>query len=409
MPMPSKKPPLDPLIIQSFPSPPTHIPSTINPPPSRPPSLPLPLLPPTPNHDTLLSYSYSRPPSVLEEQHPSLTRISISPMPALSDNDYDDQVVNTPNHHRHQANESISSIDMRDLMLDDDENVYAEGVAPPQDLDIAKLNRPRDMPAHRPHLPSIADPIDPQTLHLHIRIARSTSENHRQLLRSRSSASRPRSPVSSPPSQPLPPLPGTPSTPTKQGDKGIIAFPTSNNTQPPSSPPLPIRSSSPDIDTIISTTPRPSRRPKSQSRPRSSASLPASQSLSNSTSSTTGGMKRRASEGVIHPTPRKTTVRRSDALSSYSEGAGSQLPYVRGSAYLDADDDDARSWIEPDEFARRPSILPKASRMDDEERERERRLERALEGEGSDSDSSLDIHTPLPLSYFLSCDSFILC
>lgn len=77
----------------------------------------------------------------------------------------------------------------------------------------------------------------------------------------------------------------------------------------------------------------------------------------------------------------------------------------------DDHDNDARSWIEPDEFGK---IIPPKSFGGENEVRREmetRRLERALEGDGSDdddddgggdamlgsdSDSSLDLHTPLP-------------
>ncbi|KAG6825090.1 hypothetical protein H0H93_001191, partial [Arthromyces matolae] len=69
--------PLDPLLLGSFPAPPTHIPITPtspNPPPSRPPSTPL---PPTPGPSRFTSSSHR---------------------------------------HHHRANESISSIDVRDIL-----------------------------------------------------------------------------------------------------------------------------------------------------------------------------------------------------------------------------------------------------------------------------------------------------
>jgi hypothetical protein len=335
--------PLDPLIIGSFPAPPTHIPSTTNPPPSRPPSVPL---PPVPHHghdsdDDLL--------------HLALSGTTL-PTKKL----------------RHVANESISSIDMRDLMFDD-ENIYADSLDPP-------------LPTNSP---TLADPIDPQTLHLQIRTARSKSKQHRQMLRSRS-ASRPGSPVSLPPSQPLPPIPGSKITVLNE-----------NVMQPlVPSPPSPPRSASPDIEAIISTTTRP-QRSKSQSRARTSVA-----STSSLTKSTSSEAKRRASEGVVHSS-RSARGRRS-ILSTYSEGAveRSELPYVRPRPYLDGDDD-SRSWIEPDEFGINQSPSPssvvtpdhQSFGTNDEEREREARLERALEGAGSDSDSSLDIHTPLPSVY----------
>jgi hypothetical protein len=334
-------------LIHSFPSPPTHI--HVNPPPSRPPSVPLPPLPGPSRYDTLNILNRPR----------RISKISLD-IPETSipdyDDDYDDAILDlairgttmlptppssnpSPIHisrkHRHIANESISSIDIRDLMLDND-NIYADDSNP------------------NPIYP-IADPIDP----LHIR--------NRHLLRGPSASS----PLSSPPSDPLPPIPGS---------------------QISLSPSSPIRTASPDIQTIISTTPRPSRRSKSQPRTRSSvastSSLP-SRSLSKSTSTE---IKRRASEGVVDPpSARKSRGRRLEPLSTYSEPAieTSQLPYIRGKPPVD---DDARSWIEPHEFGVKQSSSPTAtSGPDDADR-----LERALEGNGSDSDSSLDLHTPLP-------------
>jgi hypothetical protein len=274
----------------------------------------------------------------------------------------------------------------------DDENIYGDdtGHLPPN-LNVD--------PAVRPNLPTLGDPIDPQTLHLQMRTARSKSKQHRQMLRSRS-ASRPGSPVSLPPSQPLPPIPGSKITVLHNENRKDMAPPSTL----PRKPPLPVRSVSPDIETIISTTTRP-QRSKSQSGARTSvastSSLTPSHSLSKSTSSMPSEAKRRASEGVVHSTSRRSRGRRS-VLSSYSEGAveRSELPYVRRHAYPD---DDSRSWIEPDEFGinqrSSPSSMATADRKSfgtDDEREREERLERALEGVGSDSDSSLDIHTPLP-------------
>lgn len=151
-------------------------------------------------------------------------------------------------------------------------------------------------------------------------------------------------------------------------------------------PSLPPRSFSPDIDTIISATPRPSRRSISRGRAStaSTSSLPPSPSLSKSLSRE---IKRRASEGIV--TPAKYRGRPWDPFSSYSESAvdRSAIPHTT------VTDDDTRSWIDPDEFR---VVDPQSFAIDDEEREREARLERALEGDGSESDSSLDIHTPLP-------------
>lgn len=101
-----------------------------------------------------------------------------------------------------------------------------------------------------------------------------------------------------------------------------------------------------------------------------------------------------------------------------------ELPYIkpRQSGLDDGgdDDDDARSWIEHDEFGRpvddveafgtggdrasfgtdneddRHGYTNDARRRAMERERRARDLEKQLEGGGSDSDSSLDLHTPLP-------------
>ncbi|KAF9463184.1 hypothetical protein BDZ94DRAFT_1321935 [Collybia nuda] len=473
--MSRQKRPLDPILIGSFPSPPTHIPptpTTPNPPPSRPPSAPLPPVPGPSRisaHDSLLLLSSShrssnfsiashesfastssprissvaRPPSTtspprsptsLSYNTPSiafsiqahdeltvddLTRMSISPMPPLSDNDDDDdeellmRFTQSPKStsftRSHQANESISSIDMRDLMLDNDDDDDNDDEHHDREI-LADLPAARPRPGrskHRPNEPSLADPIDPQTLHLQFRASRSTSESHRQMLRNRSK-SRLELEISQPPTATLPPLPSA------------KVFPTN-----PSSPG---RASSPDIMTILSTTPRPSRhRTGSSSRPSTSISardrsssrlasdrprvdsLPDPRSRVSSLSKSTPSVQRRASEGIISSVSASTIdaqlrkPRRSDPAV--------EPPYSHSRQYLPDDggddDDDARSWIEHDEFGKpidrdRTFNLGNGSGGVDAKRralERERRardLEVQLEGGGSDSDSSLDLHTPLP-------------
>ncbi|KAG5350930.1 hypothetical protein C0989_008616 [Termitomyces sp. Mn162] len=110
------------------------------------------------------------------------------------------------------------------------------------------------------------------------------------------------------------------------------------------------RPSSPDIAAIISATPR----PRSNSKP---------------------AVRRRMSQGL--PYLAATSCIHSDPMES--------------------DDDDARSWIDHDDFGR-PLPKPKpATNWSPEEESRFAALERQLEGSDSDaSDSSLDLHTPLP-------------
>lgn len=328
-----------------------------------------------------------------------LTRMSISPMPPLSDNDEDEEILmsftQSPQSasfvRSHQADESISSIDMGALMLDDGDD---------HETDIPAVRPRPNTFKHRPNEPSLADPIDPQTLHLQIRASRSTSEAHKRVLRSRSQNRLDLEASQSP--QISPPLPS----------------PKVSSVTPAS----PGRASSPDISTIISKTPRPIRRSTS-SRPSTSMSrsssrhtsdrarvdsLPDPRTRVSSLSKSVPSLHRRASEGIVASA---TTVvrkpRRSDPTMEVPYGYPATPGIYDGG---DDDDDDARSWIEHDEFSRdfetdgnRTSFGTDngdGDRKDARQRaiERERRardLEKQLEG-GSDSDSSLDLHTPLP-------------
>lgn len=101
---------------------------------------------------------------VVEPHHQSLTRLAISPMP-LSDDDYDVATSPPLSRHRHRHNDSISSIDMRDLpAADDDEqdpsippfNAFRTLSRPPNQLTIT-------VPPPNHHV-SLADPIDPHTI-----------------------------------------------------------------------------------------------------------------------------------------------------------------------------------------------------------------------------------------------------
>ncbi|KAF8875436.1 hypothetical protein BD779DRAFT_212315 [Infundibulicybe gibba] len=220
----SKRTPV-PLLLESFPSPPTHIPPTptsLNPPPSRPPSVPLPPVP-GPSRisesDTHLLLTSARRSfasassrdsiaSSRESLHREHQRPTSTPLSDIDDNDDDDYPPSvTRRTHHHPGNESISSIDMQDLFAQEDEDDDEPTTATATTM-------------------SSADPIDPQTLHLQFRAARSRSRSHRQLLHARST-----SPSIAPPLPPAPPA-----------------------------PPLPVhRPVSPDISTIISATPRPRR------------------------------------------------------------------------------------------------------------------------------------------------------
>lgn len=319
---------LDPLLIQSFPAPPTHIPPTPtspNPPPSRPPSVPLPPLP-GPSRIlgqesffisntrrrasklslTSLDCHRSRPPSTLSQplvNHPDdnedvLLGVNMDLNGALSDADLDtDFPPASPfrtRRHRHHADDSISSIDMRDILA-----ATAGSSDTEQD----------------PHLILLPSPF----------------------LKSRT-----------------------------------FPFPATRTSPPPRSTP------SPDIATIISSTPRPSRSRVS--------SLSSAASIKNE-------IKRRASDGLHQKSKLKPRS---------SEPPLPVRPFF-----------DRRSWIEHDEFGRPlpllHSLLPvgdrnsvgtdEASHNGPQEAMKspwDSRSEDKHDDVGSDSDSSIDIHTPLP-------------
>ncbi|KAF5384208.1 hypothetical protein D9615_003100 [Tricholomella constricta] len=312
--LPKTMRPLDPLLIQSFPAPPSHIPTTPtspNPPLSRPPTTPLPPVPGPSRisgHESLLLLSASRsrrssrmslasessrpasPPR--SPAHPHSIAFSISE--ELANNDFlkdvgdEDALLDIavppdmPTPRKHGHNESISDIDVRDIL---------EAVLDVDDAhDAPALPRLRSAPRSAPRTLSVADPIDPHAM------------------------------------------------PTRS-----FTFPTPRKTIFHDDPP-PRSSPSPDISTIISTTPRP--------------------------------------------------VLRSRASSSASGPRSSDLPYVPYGAYgiygdePAEDDDDTRSWIDHDEYGK-PLPPPRKDVWE--------KLERQLEGSESDaSDSSLDLHTPLP-------------
>ncbi|KAG5645862.1 hypothetical protein DXG03_005204 [Asterophora parasitica] len=333
--------PLDPLLIQSFPAPPSHIPATPtspNPPPSLPPSAPLPPVPGPSRisgHESLLllstasrsrrserlslatdtsdpprsfraSYA-SSPPHSPAATNPHQIAFSISEEGVL----WDDVPPRRPAHHA--ANDSISSIDMRDILnatLDDDDN------------DAAPTPMPRPTPKPSRTL-SLADPIDPHT---------------------------------------IPPSPGPISR--------SFTFPTRKTLfQPARDTP------SPDIGAIISNTPRPVLR----SRKSSSASL----------------AKRADSPPPPLPTSELPYVTRYGD-SPFGDDARLDLRH-----HMDVepdDDDDTRSWIDHDEYGKPIAVaLPGRKHKKPNNVDRWTSLERQLEGtDGSESDSSLDLHTPLP-------------
>ena len=195
---PSKRAPPVPLLLSSFPAPPSHIPPTpapSNPPPTGPPTDPLPPLPSGPSriseHDQLLilssvrsrrssNYSQKDRDSIVSSRSPSSLGRSVSrssslttsttpspfqhsrmPVPLSDIFDSDTEAaettsspakLNSPRRLRpsHQPNDSISSIDMRDVL-----GVYAD------DIHSTHQRSPsaRHIPQH-----SFADSVDPETL-----------------------------------------------------------------------------------------------------------------------------------------------------------------------------------------------------------------------------------------------------
>ncbi|CCL98737.1 uncharacterized protein FIBRA_00742 [Fibroporia radiculosa] len=423
-----------PLLLSSFPAPPTHIPASpftplstpisvptsassgiLNPPPSLPPSSPLPPVPgpsPITEHETLMfisaarsrrasklslasSSSYSRrnstatlasngsgsnasvpslslsvsatpvdsstrslrtlssngslptcsrlqdksptfEPRIREEDAADLSRMSLDEIimhSPVSDSEYsDDEKVlevglSASGRRRHAPNDSISSIDMQDL--------------PPLHEDEVEM--PIAVPALSPVCPEFAN-------------------------------SPKRSSTSSRINKDLPPLPTEARGP-------------STSTAPPDTQ----RSDSPDIQTILATTPRPRR--KSSTSALSTRSRSASRSRSSRSA-----LRRHVSEGISMP---RSRIHKSDPRRT-SE-ASLPLPERRGrpgepGESMRKDARDVEEFWNDDSFVSDygTPLDGTGTPMELFDKEEEDRLERELEGDGSDTDSSLDIHTPLP-------------
>ncbi|TCD60040.1 hypothetical protein EIP91_010849 [Steccherinum ochraceum] len=145
------------------------------------------------------------------------------------------------------------------------------------------------------------------------------------------------------------------------------------------------RSESPDISSIIASTPKPRRK--------SASALSRSGSRSQS-QSRRAGVKRRVSEGQTGPfTVTVDSFDLQDLSRARTAGKGSELPYVRRHEE-EILDDDASFVSDYGEYINGGD----GSMMDPEplDHDAEMRLERQLEGDGSDSDSSIDVQTPLP-------------
>ncbi|KAL0946334.1 hypothetical protein HGRIS_012572 [Hohenbuehelia grisea] len=323
-----------PLLLQSFPQPPSFIPpspslTSLNPPPSLPPATPLPPLPLSrPTSQASSAHTRSSIASSRSSTGPLLPRTpSVDDATKLGaqvhirlpgDHDHSDDILTdfpkvlcrTP-----EPDDSIASIDIRDLPSDDHED-DADGV-----------------PAHAHAL----------AVHRAVRARRSRSNSHKQHLRQLNGPDSP------------PPLPSTPLD--KSSHNPDVKFNSKSDQQKQISEPRRQGAASPDISTIIDATPKPRRR----SGPSSERSLSRSRSRARESAPSSVPSSRRTSKSTgirSAPVPRRRASSPCKLHSTYSYDA--QL-----------------TW-------------------DDLDHEAETRLERALEGGGSDSDSSLDLHTPLP-------------
>ncbi|KAI0316243.1 hypothetical protein OF83DRAFT_1292898 [Amylostereum chailletii] len=252
----------------------------------------------------------------------------------------------------------------------------------PQDDSISSIDM-RDLPpSHEDDGTDFDFGAQAQALHFEMRAARSKSSMHKSRIRTLSNPSRPSSSTSSPTSASIssqrpPPFPhdldrSAPLPPT--------AFPDPRRPPPlPVLPPLPNdRAPSPDIASIIASTPRPRRRSgrfsvgsrsRSQSKPRVTSSLPGS-------SRTSAALSRSSS-----------VTSRNSEFSTLSQ---SELPYM--SPHVN-DDWNEESYVED------YGVLIKGgdafgSEMLDINADLEADI--GHDDDGHDSDSSIDLHTPLP-------------
>jgi hypothetical protein len=445
---PSKRVPV-PLILSSFPAPPSHIPNlaSSNPPPTGPPACPLPPLPSAPSriseHEQLFilssvrsrrssNYSQRDRDSIVSSRSPSslgrsvsrsnsLTTTTPSPFhtrPSLSDiSDSDTEaaitsttspVLSHSSPRRLLPNDSISSIDMRDVLRIPD----VSSDIPPT------ANRPSNSPLHSPH--------------------RSLSGSYRPT-HARSSSTVTAVPAQSQVQTPiqthkhsLSDLGGivvtkttTTTTITSEGgrdnDHMTLDELSSNKPQSPRVP-------SPDIATILSVMPRPAlslSRSRSgdtaRSTSRSKSRAPGQRrvvSVSNTKhpDSNLPNLNRRQSEGALTTTHTKAPSSELAYLHKRTDSSAMKPPSnkkrplsrstssttTRSSCY-DQDVEDSGFY---DEALER--VLEGEGSEDEgvgvgivwdsavKDNPRGRRCRGKEEGDGGDSDSSLDLHTPLP-------------
>ncbi len=205
-------------------------------------------------------------------------------------------------------------------------------------------------------------PVNPQQLHHEFRLARSKSVNHKQALRTRSrSRGGGESSGNTGSRQPLAPVAPLPDLPPPQqlekhhakGEKGEREE---------------VRSPSPDIETIISSTPR---RPPPLLRKQFSdlGPITTATTATRKSTSSSSSFRRRKSSNVSART----------VSSSSSSGSYGSMALARG-------------------VLRDRVVVVDGSVVDGEQAERDDGFELGgdVGGGGEDSDSSLDLHTPLP-------------
>ncbi|KAJ2912042.1 hypothetical protein MD484_g8366, partial [Candolleomyces efflorescens] len=434
-----------PLLIDAFPVPPSHIPPTpsatavsFNPPPSRPPSSPLPPVPgpskltdadtlqllllssranrsrrsskysvgtgennrdslistasahsygavspsprpsprlPPPSNRSSTASSGSMPTSPRAHSRPSIAfsideereevkarpmpRNVVSPLPLFDEDDVDQSPRRRGR--RHQANESISSIDMRDIL-------GATSGGEDDDVLGSKPNLSRLASSHS-HKSSLAylnpelEPFQPTTSHSR---TPSMSSKHSATISDLASSST----ITLRPTV----VPTTPTKPSREAAAAKASSPPPRR-PPPISTAREVRSPSPDIDTIIQATPRPAK----LSVARSFSLTHEKRKQLNSVRSVKSMRSMRGGGGAVDEF---------GALSSPMRFSKTTIGLKKKSAALDTDE--SLDYIVN-------GVWNQSQGEDEEEEKRVRQLEKVLDGSGSDSDdSSLDLHTPLP-------------
>ncbi|KAH9921803.1 uncharacterized protein B0H18DRAFT_1121259 [Fomitopsis serialis] len=367
--------PAVPLLLSSFPLPPSHIPSSssfgpspppsfnhptspidtlVNPPPSRPPSTPLPPVPgpsPVSQHETLMlitaarsrrtskmsvnsTSTYSRRSSTASSASASNSLPSLSPSASVTPGG-----ESTRSLHSYPSNGSLAApTSWRGTIAGVDRSPVLDSRI--REEDPADLTR---MSLDEIHDPEMSD--DEKGL---MRIGESVLKEHSHRRRGHHANDS----ISSIDMRDLPPL-------NEKEDE--IAEPVPKAIPSPKKklldktlPPLPMEprragAESPDIDQILAKTPRPRR--KSSGCPSRSVSRTRARSL-----------RRHVSDGTTLVSSRSRKTSEDD---SFVEDYGSLLDAT-------------------------------GTPVDIVDVEEEEKLDRALDGEGSDSDSDIDIHTPLP-------------